>query len=527
MDSEDPLHQSSPPGVRWTTNNFAEALPGVPTPLCWGIWEHAITEAAFDVFRRFGAFSRRDVAGRRAEVSPVVGIFFGHVAGNIDLMSEAVARLPGFDPGAFEHQLFGLDPGASPVHRTRRRWPAVALRAPAAIAGIRRRLTRERADAAGWWRATTAAPIPSDRARAVLAESRDRFATMLAAHSMQSQLAQGAFDAITRTASDAGKEGLERHLVTGYGGVEETELARDLWAVSRDELDLTGFLVRHGFHGPNEGELSSFVWRENPAPVIAAAGAYAAERDERSPSALVARQDAERRSAEAELLGALPRRRRAATRVLLRVARRWIARRELGKAGFLQAIDGGRAAARVLGKSLAADHTLRDPADVFFLTYREVMGLTPENAGDLVSARRAQHEIFGRLTLPPVWIGNPSPVTVDASDDTTERVIRGVAVTPGRVVGRARVVLDAADCNVPVNGDEVLVTRTTDPSWVSMFLTAGGLAIDIGGPMSHGAIVARELGIPCVINTRDGTTRIIDGALVELDGDAGMVRLLD
>ncbi len=360
----------------------------------------------------------------------------------------------------------------------------------------------------------------------MLAESRDRFATMLAAHSMQSQLAQGAFDAIARTANEAGKEGLERQLVTGYGGVEEAELARELWAVSRDQLDVSGFLTRHGFHGPNEGELSSFVWREDAAPVEAAVRAYAAEPDERSPLAIAERQDVKRRAAEAALLGALPRRRRAATRTLLRIARGWIARRELGKAGFLQAIDGGRAAARVLGATLAADGTLADPTDVFFLTYDEVMGTIPDDARALVEARRARREEYVGVTLPPVWIGDPEPLTARAHDDA-DRTITGVAVTPGLVVGRARVVLDAADCHEPVAGDEVLVTRTTDPSWVSMFLTAGGLAIDIGGPMSHGAIVARELGIPCVIGTRDGTARIPDGSLVELDGDAGVVRLLD
>jgi pyruvate,water dikinase len=181
----------------------------------------------------------------------------------------------------------------------------------------------------------------------------------------------------------------------------------------------------------------------------------------------------------------------------------------------------------VLGESLAADKTLQDENDVFFLTYREVMGTIPEDARDLVAWRRSQRAAYAELTLPPVWVGDPSPVTPDAPDASPARVVRGVAVSPGRVVGRARVIIDAGDCDQPVSADEVLVTRTTDPSWVSMILTAGGLAIDIGGPMSHGAIVARELGIPCVISTRDGTTRIRDGTLVELDGDAGVVRLLD
>jgi pyruvate,water dikinase len=261
--------------------------------------------------------------------------------------------------------------------------------------------------------------------------------------------------------------------------------------------------------------------------VRAAARAYAGEDAARSPDALARRQHADRRDAERELLGVLPIHRRAPTRLLLRVGRTWIARRELGKSGFLQAIDAGRAAARVIGETMAAQRTLRDPDDVFFLTFDEVMDAAPPNAAAVVTGRRARRDGYRDVVLPAVWVGQPRPVVGLADTRTDDRVVTGVPVAPGRVVGRARVVRDAGDCEVPIAADEVLVTRTTDPSWVSLFLTAAGLAIDIGGPMSHGAIVARELGIPCVINTGDGTRRIPDGSRVELDGDAGVVRVLD
>jgi len=71
------------------------------------------------------------------------------------------------------------------------------------------------------------------------------------------------------------------------------------------------------------------------------------------------------------------------------------------------------------------------------------------------------------------------------------------------------------------------VCETTDPSWASWFLVAAALVIDIGGVMSHGAIAAREMGVPCVINTRNGTRRLHTGDLVEVDGDAGTVTLLE
>ena len=89
--------------------------------------------------------------------------------------------------------------------------------------------------------------------------------------------------------------------------------------------------------------------------------------------------------------------------------------------------------------------------------------------------------------------------------------------------GRARVVVDPSLLVAPIGPDEVLVARTTDPSWVTLFLTAGALVIDVGGVLSHGAIIARALGIPCVIGTVDGTTRIPDGTCITVDGTTGTV----
>jgi pyruvate,water dikinase len=94
------------------------------------------------------------------------------------------------------------------------------------------------------------------------------------------------------------------------------------------------------------------------------------------------------------------------------------------------------------------------------------------------------------------------------------------------VEGRARVVLDPTDLAGFENGD-VLVCGFTDPSWAPLLNLAGALVIDIGGPMSHGAIVARELGIPAVINTGTGTSVLHSGDSVRVDAAAGTVEILD
>jgi pyruvate,water dikinase len=78
----------------------------------------------------------------------------------------------------------------------------------------------------------------------------------------------------------------------------------------------------------------------------------------------------------------------------------------------------------------------------------------------------------------------------------------------------------------PLDAEEILVCDTTDPSWVSLFVSAAALVIDIGGPLSHGAIVARELGIPAVVNTADGTRAIRTGDRIRVDGKDGRIEIL-
>jgi pyruvate,water dikinase len=112
------------------------------------------------------------------------------------------------------------------------------------------------------------------------------------------------------------------------------------------------------------------------------------------------------------------------------------------------------------------------------------------------------------------------PITPDTSGRTE---ITGIPVSPGVVSGIARVVIDPAVADL--EPDEILVCRTTDPGWASIMILASALVIDIGGPVSHGAIVARELGIPCVIGTASGSRVIRTGDHLTVDGATGVVRI--
>jgi pyruvate,water dikinase len=472
-------------------------------------------------------------------------IFFGRFTANIDQMRAMGDVMPGTSGDAIEEQILGgvgegavpsgsrrryrgdtpRPPGSAP---TMRRYPVVAVKMPAQAVRIPKLLAARRREIDGWWRATVAPGAIADgrAARARFKEAIHHFETVMRPHSVATMVAQGIYDQMSKLAKGAGVAGIETRLTTGYGQMEETTLMADLWAVSRGGLTLERFLAAHGYHGPAEGEISTRTWREDPSPLEALLATYRTMDDSAAPTAVEAGRIAEREAATAELLARLPTMRRPGAKVLLAAAKRHIPLREVGKAAFLQALDGARAAARVLGEELAAAGTIGAADDVCYLTVDEIFGELPPDPKEVVAFRRAKRQEYLGLRLPDTWTGVATPAKVEAAEAAQAGdVITGLGVSPGVVEGRARVVLDAATSELEPG--EVLVCETTDPSWASLFLVASALVIDIGGALSHGAIVARELGVPCVINTRVGTRRLRTGDLLQVDGNAGVVRVLE
>ncbi len=214
-----------------------------------------------------------------------------------------------------------------------------------------------------------------------------------------------------------------------------------------------------------------------------------------------------------EVIAAVPRSQRASTRLLLRLAARRLPIRGVGKRAFLQAFDVARGSARRAGEELAAAGALEQPDDVFYLTDVELTGGLPPDARDLVARRRERRAEYELLTIPGSWRGTPAPEPIGAgdgsADGTRADLVEGLGVSSGVVDGVVRVVTDPGFADV--EPDEILVTPTTDPSWSSIMFVSSALIVDIGGPLSHAAVVARELGIPCVVNTRSGTQRAAHG----------------
>ncbi|HEY4410414.1 MAG TPA: PEP-utilizing enzyme, partial [Acidimicrobiia bacterium] len=167
-----------------------------------------------------------------------------------------------------------------------------------------------------------------------------------------------------------------------------------------------------------------------------------------------------------------------------------------------------------------------DAAAIFDLTLDEVLQPEPLTAVDaLVTQRRQRRAHYETLRVPPVFIGRPtvSPAATPAGNGAGD--LRGVAVSPGIVEGPARVITDPSQETRPIDPGEILVCHVTDPSWMTLMIGAAALVTDVGSVISHAAIAARELGIPCVVGTERATAVVRSGDRLRVDGGTGTVVL--
>ena len=194
-----------------------------------------------------------------------------------------------------------------------------------------------------------------------------------------------------------------------------------------------------------------------------------------------------------------------------------------------------RAIALRLGDGLVERGTLEDRDQVFFLfrdeLARAAVGPADPDLATLAESRRADYE-DAKTHKPPLRIvgasaTDPAPAPAEGEPLLdSPHALTGSGVSRGVVRGRARVVHDVDEFR-DVEPGEILITNATDPGWTCLFSVAGGLVMEMGGMLSHGAILAREYELPAVAHIPDATSRIPTGALVEVDGLQGTVRVLE
>jgi pyruvate,water dikinase len=519
----DTLHGRSHPGASWTTTNVGEAVPGVQTPLGWSIWGPAGEAGLRRAFQTIGALSRSETVLPEQPEDRLFSLFFGRIALHLDLLCQWADRVPGTSGEAMAKQIFSFVPPGYRSRPARRYYPRVLARAGLPwVLGPRWIRSSRREMAEFWARSVTAAPgLDAEGARRLLLEASDAFAEVIYRHTVLTLGAvQPVYDLLGKVCEGRGFSA--QALMGGHGGHEETALLRDLWECSRDRVSLDSFLARHGYHGPREGDIASVVWREDPEPVRRLIESYRLKPDDANPTSVERDQVRRRHELEQRFLATLPHTRLMAARLVLALASRYIPLRGVGKVAFLQGVDVTRLAARRLGQLKAATDELTDPTDVFFLTLDDLRDGWPSDAAARSGERRGYYDHYQTLDLPEIWQGEPRPVTADSQ--LAGEGIAGIGASPGIVEGLVRVVHDPAD--VTVEDGDILVARNTDPAWASLMFLSAGLVSDIGGLMSHTAVVARELGIPCVVNTRTATRTLHTGDRIRLDGTTGTIEVI-
>jgi len=536
---------------RITRANVGEVLPDPVSPLTetsvMTFLEHAFCEVASSIrLLPDGAPPFQVLYRRRLYL-------------NLSLCVDVAAGFPGLSPAAAEALVLGRGGAAGATLRAAPSLPRL-VGLVRGVLGIARALPRWVAEAEAWERALPSRESLARAGRAELGRLLERFLedgrTLATTHVAVSG-ASGVWlallaELLRRLAPGDPQERVNR-LVGGLEDVESVKptialeeiageaSARPAWTEwlraagvvdgARASLEtappelrasLVAFLEHFGHRGVAEGELQAASWRDDPGPVLSALASLVS-----TPEALgLARRtrSEERRAEEEALLSPTGPLRGAALRRVIQAAQDGVRRRERTKSIVVRLARHGRDLARAAALHLLADGRLEREEDVFLLRMgelRRALDGGPAPGPRVLARRRRRQESEGSL---------PVPKEVDFTDSkgreeapTPRGVLRGQGVSAGAAQGRARV-LGPGDPWTLAPG-EVLVAPVLDAAFGPLLASAAGAVAEVGGMLSHGAVVARELGVPCVVEVKDATRLIRTGDVIVVDGGTGEIAL--
>ncbi len=563
-------------GDIWTAANAQEAIEDPVTPLTYTFMEPTIERGRRKVFAILGV---ADPPGG------YMRLFFGRIYFNVNYFRQFLESVAGIPPDIFDLLLFG-ESGDVTFPRPPLRLATVRVAALVARtwSGAIRRMDRFVAHLSARFRALGAAALrdlPDQGLLAHLGRVSDLFERALNLHVLGSAMAGGQylllkkFLALTDVAHDenaadqllAGAPGIETArsnaaifdlarvaaaLPAVRGALLEGEPEAALGRLRAGEVEdgarfvaaLDVFLDRFGHRAEKEAELMRPRWRERPGFIIRAVrkflelGAAAAapddlEHDRRRRGRALAR----RIDRELKARGALKGWQRAAFRLLLRWAEQSAPYRENLRFHALRALEKVRETFLEVGRRLVERRILAAADDVFFLEAGEALGAVRGGDGAGLGARaterKSSYEAWLREPTPPKFLradgtealaparrAAPAPAVEPAAGG--RRYLEGVPVSSGIVTGRVRLVERLED-GWTLKPDEILLARAATPSWTPLFFFARGVILDIGGMLSHCAVIAREYGIPCVVGLKTATTTLSTGDVVTVDAFKGRV----
>ncbi|MGW2836212.1 PEP/pyruvate-binding domain-containing protein [Streptomyces sp. NPDC001493] len=561
----------------WSNANITESYPDVTTALTYSFAQRFYREDFHDLYRLLGV-PRKTLDRHEGELRGMIGLLRGRVYYSLSTWYtlHGLSRTFPLWRNSFE-RMMGMSPSVTHVRPTPPLTdPALLPATAAALTRMGWRLLRHGAavkDFEAWWERTltahreaakTADPLQlADLMRSLWTEAGDRWGITLVNDLLLQMHETLVMKMLDHWVPQAGP-GLHSDLLCGGEENRSVVILMSIVDIAERMRDAPGVLEAlavkpveevwgdidrhahgsdladrmrahahlHGDRGLQELKLEVPVPRDQPAQLLRITAEYARGDLTR---ALLRKRDAEaRRTGErrlAELLAGHPLRRRA-LRAALAGQRRYVNMRENTRYRRSELYGFGRQVYRRLGDDLAARGLLDRAEDVVHLTEEEILGTydgtaVTDDLRGLAAVRRAEFHARGAelpmdfVTMGPVRDGLPDLDRGTAASGT----LLGLGSSGGVVRGTARVVIDPHDMGEP-SDDMILIARETDPGWLFLMLSARGIVVERGTLLSHTAISGRKFGIPTIVALPQATTRIPDGARVEMDGAAGTVRIL-
>ena len=561
----------------WTNANVMEALPDVVVPMSWSFMQVVFNDFLYPVMRRLDLDPDR---------RPLLGLIAGRAYLNVRAVLELVQRAGGPIQVDWTAAFGGLHHGLEQVlplspAPSRRSWDVRALWRLARLGcwllpgliGQQRLIERWGRRVFGDLARTPPATLADEAlARQPLAllrlatgGSRDRTAAAAVWMAIAGLGGSTAlFDFARKWLGDTDRS-LANHLLAGAQDMGSAEnglalLRLAAWARRHPDLKaallepvpfatlegrLAGlprgpeflerwraFMESHGHQARGGMDLFQPRWSEMPDFVLDNLRVYLRFDESSDPLALQARQSRRREALMADCRRRLrnPLKRWLIT-LLVRLSRRGLAQRENVKNDGVRLAAVVRRTALEAGRRLVERGVLHRQQDVFYLRLEELepvlLGRPPFDVPAVIAARKADYARHKLMDPPPVVVGHYDPDAGEApATGPPPRTLQGLPVSPGLVTGKARVILQA-DAAERIQPGEILVAPYTDPGWTPCFLAAAGIVVDIGGLLSHGSVVAREYGLPAVVNVGLATRLIKTGQRLEVDGNRGVVTILD
>ncbi len=561
----------------YTRANVGEVFPDPVTPLTssTGLWQAELGWR--DAWERIGAF---DLSEFPPDQFAQLGVVAGYCYLNASLIRLFGVRAPGLSWEDMDEQFFGALPGVPPYEEQS---GDEDLEKTAAIGGVFQWvLSKTRLDDLDELSADKEATekLRADRPDLKEFSNEELFSQFqhlmfehrkyFCQHIFTTYMATVPVGIISGVAAAVERPDLFMPIIAGIGEVDSAEPSHALWEMGRlvrasselteafdngvdGLLDRLGgstgaeaqsfleafdlFVYTYGSRGPNEWEVRSPTWETRPELALSAIERMRLAPDEADPKTQHAHRAGQREEAASTLLAMVEADPEVHGELTAGIAASmaWLPGRERTKTNNIRLIHEMRVRMRVIGERMVELGAFDEIEDFGFLEEAEYPDLFADPLSMLGTIRERREEYSGLLEREAQFLFNGEadpPDTWRRRDDPAEDrletggTLQGMPGCPGSAEGRARVILDSNDPTALEPGD-ILIAPITDPSWTPLFVPAAAVVVDVGAPLSHAIIVSRELGIPCVVSATDATRRIPDGALIRVDGDTGLITVLE